>query len=284
MENTKPIKYEFKQIERGLTAFVGNFEKKLNEIYSDIPILILDSGDESYFFREKFQETKEKYLQVPRVIIAIDSVEFQTDQDTNQYTKIIYRFNDENYRSQIRRKATNLPIIINLVCSNFIKALEYLEVIGSILSLDNTFTYHHLGNDYQGNYNLTSMSMEKNSMDIGSGTKNYVIKANIDLILQLFFVNFSTIEKLGFGGQSMQPGGYDINGNYVGGYDINGNPIEGGQYNQQGQLVGIYDGNGNQINSGNINGTDVGSGLKPIFNIESENNIETYLTKLDPTK
>lgn len=282
MENTQPLNYEFKQIERGLTAFVGNFEKKLNQIYTNIPVLILDSGDESYFFRDKFQETKEKYLQVPRVIITIDSVEFQTDQDTNQYTKIIYRLKDENYRTQVRRKATNLPIIIDLVCSNFIKALEYLEVIGSILSIDNTFTYHHLGNDYQGNYNLTTISMEKNSMDIGSGTKNYVIKANIDLVLQLFFVNFPTIEKLGFGGQTMQLGGYDINGNYVGGYDINGNPIEGGQYNSNSELVGIYDENGNQINSGNINGIDNNSGLKPIFEIESENNIQTHFDKLDP--
>jgi len=287
MENKPPLNYEFKQIERGLTAFVGNFEKKLNQIYSNIPVFVLDTGDESYIFKDKFEQSKEKYLQVPRAIINIDSVEFQTDQDTNQYTKIIYRFNDVNYRSQVRRKATNLPIIIDLVCSNFIKALEYLEVIGTILSIDNVFTYHHLGNDYQGNYNLTTISMEKNSMDIG-GTKNYVIKANIDLVLQLFFVNYPTIEKIGFGGQSMQNGGYDADGNYVGGYDADGNPIVGGQYDEDGNLVGIYDEDGNQINSGNVNGTNVNGtddsffGLSPKFDIESENDIETYYTKLDP--
>ena len=56
MENTQPKNYKFKQIETGLTGFVANFEKKLNEIYSDIPVFVLDTGDETFFFKEKFEK------------------------------------------------------------------------------------------------------------------------------------------------------------------------------------------------------------------------------------
>jgi hypothetical protein len=199
MENREPKNYQFKQIETGLTAFMATFEKRLNEIYPDIPVFVLDSGDESYIFKEKFEKLNEAYLQVPRAIISINEIEFNTDQDTNQYIKIIYKFLSSIFRAQFRRKATNVPIICSFVCSNFIKALEYLEVLGCILSIDNTFTYDYMGNNYQASFNVNSFGLEKNSMDVG-GTKNYIVKANIDLQLQLFLIKFRTIEDLGNGG------------------------------------------------------------------------------------
>lgn len=234
MENTQPKNYKFKQIETGLTGFVANFEKKLNEIYSDIPVFVLDTGDETFFFKEKFEKNNESYMPVPRVVISINEVEFQADQDSNQYIKFLYRLENVNYKAQFRRKATNLPIVCNLVCSNFIKALEYLEVLACILSVDNAFTYEYMGNNYQGSFNLTTFGLEKNNMDMG-GTKNFVVKANLDLQLQLMLVRYKSIINLGMGGG---------------------------------------------LNSGNVNG--VGGGLNPLFEIESENNIETHFDKLNP--
>ena len=190
----KEEKYKFNQILSGLTAFIAGFEKRLNEIDMELPVFVLDSGDETYIFKEKFEITTEKYMKVPRAIISVDDASFNTDQDTNQYIKFSYLHNEKQYKAQFRRKATNFPIVCNLVCSNFIKALEYMEIIISILSIDNVFTYDFLGNNYQGSFNLTSVNLEKNSMEVG-GTKNYVVKTNIDLQLQLMIVRYNTIQE-----------------------------------------------------------------------------------------
>jgi hypothetical protein len=226
--------YEFKYFEKAITAFIGNFELKINNIIPNIPVYMQDSGDDSYFLREKFEDKLELYKKIPRVIFILEDMEIQSDQDTNQYIKINYRLKDKNFNSQVRRKSINLPIVCNFVCSNYIKALEYLEVLISILSVDNAITYEHLGSVQQASFALGSISIEKNSMDMG-GSKNVVIKANIDLQIQLFVVKYETIIELNSGG----------------------------------------------INQGNINGI---SSTKAEFIIDSENNIETYRTTLNPEK
>lgn len=206
MENKKPVQFQFKQIETGLGAFIANFEAKLNDIYPDIPVMVLDTGDETYFLKEKFEKTKEIYLQVPRVTISINDIEFQTDQDSNQYVKFIYKFIGRLFKAQFRRKTTNLPVVCNFVCSNFIKALEYLEVLACILAVDNIFTYNYMGSVYSASFNLTSFSLEKNPIEVG-GSKNFVIKANIDLQLQLMLVKYNTIQDVtdSNGGSGLTP-------------------------------------------------------------------------------
>lgn len=210
--STQPINYQFKQIETGLTAFVATFEKRLNEIYPDIPVFVLDTGDETYIFKEKFETSGEKYMQVPRAVISINEIEFNQEQDTNQYVKFIYKFIDKIFKAQFRRKATNIPVICNFVCSNFISALEYLEMLACVLSIDNVFTYDYMGNNYEGCFNLTSFSLEKNGMDNG-GTKNYVIKANIDLQLQIFLIKFKTIQDVGLSGNNELTSTFQIRSN-----------------------------------------------------------------------
>lgn len=193
MENPE---YNFKQFETGIVAFIGNFSNKLNNIIGNIPVYVQDTGDETFWFKEKFENVivgeGENYSKVPRVVLSIDSVEQQTDQDTNQYVKINYLFNDKIYNSQARRKALNLPFTCAFVASNFIKALEYFEVLMSVLSIDNTFTYEFLGNNYQGSYNSESISFEKTPMDNG-GTKNFIINLTINVQLQPYILRFDTI-------------------------------------------------------------------------------------------
>lgn len=171
---------------------------------------------------------------------------------------MFYRFNDETYKTQVRRKAASFPVTCNVVCANFLKALQYFEVLSSILCIDNVYSYVYNGINYTANYNMSSITMEKNPMDIG-GTKNFVIKINIDLILQLWLIKYHTIELMERGGNKSE---YllDLNGQIK--LDENGFPILNPDFG----------------NSGNING--IGTNLTPKFQIESENNIETYTTTI----
>jgi hypothetical protein len=195
MENNK---YKFKQFEHGLIAFISNFEKKINQII-EIPVLVLETGDETYWFKNKFEAKPENlnelYQKIPRLILTIDEASLQSDQDTNQYVKILYQIDNETFKSQARRKAITFPFQCNLVSSNFITALEHFEILLSILSVDNVFTYEFLGNTYQGSFNATNFAFEKTPLENG-GTKNFVIKATLDVQLQPFILKYESIQNV----------------------------------------------------------------------------------------
>lgn len=189
--------YKFNQFETGLVAFISNFEKKIQNIIPEIPVFVLETGDETYWFKGKFEtkkgETTEHYMKVPRVTLTIDEATLDTEQDTNQYTKIKYVVDIEEYVSQVRRKAITFPFKCSLVCSNFLFGLSYLEILITILSIDNTFTYDFLGNTYHGNFNSSSFSLDKTPMENG-GTKNFIINVNIDVQLQPMIIRYDTIQ------------------------------------------------------------------------------------------
>ncbi len=191
--------YEFSQFETGLTAFIASFEKKLQNIIPDIPVYVLETGDETYWFKGKFEakkdETTENYLKVPRATLTIDEATLETDQDTNQYTKINYIVDSKEFISQVRRKAITFPFKCNLVCSNFLFGLSYLEVLITILSVDNTFTYDFLGNTYHGSFNSTAFSLDKTPMENG-GTKNFVVNVTIDVQLQPMIIRYETVQNV----------------------------------------------------------------------------------------
>lgn len=193
---TKNTKYNFKHFETALTAFIANIEKKINNIDIDLPTFILETGDVTYIFKEKFEKLNEVYLKVPRIVIQFEDLSIQTEQDTNQYTTINYQLNNKIFSAAARRKAINIPIILKLVNSNFLTNLEYLEMLLSILSVDNVFTYEFLRNTYQGSYALTTLTTEKNSTDFSGSTKNFVINCNLDLQLQAFIIRYNSIKEL----------------------------------------------------------------------------------------
>lgn len=199
MEVTKNSLYKFKHFETGLTAFISNLENKVNNIIPGIPVFVLETGDESYWFKGKFEtkkdETRENTLKVPRLTLTIEEATLQTDQDTNQYIKIDYMVDQKIFNTQARRKAITFPFKCNLVCSNFIMGLSYLEVLVTLLSIDNVFTYEFLGNTYHGSYNSTNFSLEKVPMENG-GTKNFVIGVSIEVQLQPMIIRYETIQDL----------------------------------------------------------------------------------------
>lgn len=198
-ENIKPArKYSFTQMTTALTAFVANFEKNIQIINEDIPVFIMNAGDSSYFFDKKFSkiDNKEIYLKVPRIIIKIEDSQPQIDQNTNQYIKMKYVFNDKLYTGNFRRQTMLVPVSIKIVTSNFVKGLEYYEMLAAIMSIDNVFTYEFLGNTYEANYNGISYSFEEGAIDASSTSRNFVVSINCELHLQVFLPRYKTLEEI----------------------------------------------------------------------------------------
>lgn len=192
------INYKFGNILTGLIGFVASIEAKLQNIVPGVPVYMMNTGDSSYFFKGKFEESfnNEIYQKVPRAIINTEDITLQLDQNTNQYVKLVYINDEKTYQAMGRRQATTFPITLDFVCSNFPKALEYFEMLASVFSVDNVFTYEFGGNTYQASYNSTNFSFVKNEMTSSSATTNYSVKVSVDVIFQPFFIRPNSIQLL----------------------------------------------------------------------------------------
>lgn len=167
--------FAFNQFESALTGFVNNFQLKLQQMIPDLPVYIQATGDFSYMVNKKFLETKnqEIYQKIPRVVIKIEDIQINQQEDSNQYNKFYYIFDNEYYQCNARRKAYTINITSNFVCSNFITMLNNMEVIAVLCAKDNVFTYEFLGNTFQSAYVNSGTNSEIPSIDMGSGgTRN----------------------------------------------------------------------------------------------------------------
>lgn len=191
-------KYNFQQLKTGLVAFVGNIEKNLQEIIPSLPVFVLNSGDDSYYLTSKFTKTEDKeiYLKTPRFILSFDDCTPQNDQNTTQYNKVTYNFKDKNYIATCRRIAVEMNVQTDFVCSNFAKALEYYEVLLSMFSNDNSYTFEYLGNTMEASYTMQSIQFEKPSLEASSSQKNTSIKTSILLVIQLIIIRPESIKLL----------------------------------------------------------------------------------------
>lgn len=200
MSNPKIVKYDFKQSLTGLEAFVGTFEKKIQEIHSDIPVMFFNSGDETYFFNQKFEKLTDRpdrsdiYMKTPRIVFDVEDASLQQDQNTNQYIFTNYTFKKGIWSGQFRRQSLMFPITVNFVTPNFLKSLEYFDMLASLLSIDNIFTYNFLGNSHEASFNAQNYSFEKSTMEASSNSKNFVVKASIELILQIMYPRYNTLK------------------------------------------------------------------------------------------
>lgn len=198
------IKYNFNQIKNGLIAFVGNLELQLQEFIPELPVFILQTGDTSYYLNSKFVKvegktegkTEEVYQKIPRFVIDFEDIQIQSDQFTNQFNKLLYKFEEEVYICTARRMPLIIPINTNFVSSGFEKYLENVEIMCSLLGKPNPFTYNFLGNTFEGAYNLTSNSGEKPPMEAASGTRNYIAKNQLELQLHIMSPRIGSIRKL----------------------------------------------------------------------------------------
>jgi hypothetical protein len=175
-------------------------ESKLHEIDALLPVIILQTGDSSYFLIEKFGTeenlAQDTYQKIPRFVISFDGPQPMSDQNTNPYVKINFRKENNIFTSSVRRMAISFTANTDFVSSNFIKALEAFEIMSTITARPNCFTYEFMGNTYEGAYNISSNSDEKPPMDIGSGTRNFSTKTGFEVQLHLMVPRIETIKNI----------------------------------------------------------------------------------------
>lgn len=198
MINTE-IPYKFNQLESGIIGFCSYLQLRLQQIIPNLPVFVLNSGDFSYYVEKKFTEidNKEMYLKTPRVVLKIDDIQQNASEDTNQYNRFNYIFDNKIYQSVVRRKAYNIQISCNFVSPNFITALNHMEVMALFTSRDNVFTYEFLKNTCQGAFTLTQSGNEMPSIDMGQGgTRNINTTFQIELQLHLLIPRIESIQLL----------------------------------------------------------------------------------------
>lgn len=187
------VKFSFKQIEAGLLAFVADIEKKLQYIMKDLPVFVLQTGDSSYYLNTKFIQVDNKEIieKVPRFVMTFDSISEDVSENTNAFNRFIYNFEGKNYQSDVRRIQLSISVNCTFVSSNFIQALQNLEVLISIFTRENAFTYEYCGNTYEGAYSNEGKEIKMPEMD--SGTRNVNINNNVTLQLHVFSPRVNTI-------------------------------------------------------------------------------------------
>lgn len=205
------VSYPFTHYETALTAYVGDVDKKLNQIIEDIPVFSNYTGDDTYFMGIKFEEAEQKefYLSVPRCQISFGMETLDKSQDTAQNTTIVYNFKGENFQTTSTRKALNFSSELNIVCANYIMALRMLEVAHALFVRENVLTYEYLGNNYPLSYVIESSNIDKNESD--SQSKNCTIKVGIVVQIQPFIIKPFSIKSLG---ESIIKGAMDLVANF----------------------------------------------------------------------
>lgn len=190
------IKYNFRQIEKGLVAFVTDFEKKVQYLFTDAPCFVLQTGDTSYYLNSKFEEVKDKtiYEKIPRFTIMFSGFETPTDTNTNRFNRWTpFSFEDNNYTCTFRRCQLNVSVVVTAVSSNFIMALEMFMAMMTIINQENAFSYEFSGAKFDGKFYIDqSQELEFPEMDFGS-TRKYNQKLNMGIELHIYVPDTASI-------------------------------------------------------------------------------------------
>ncbi len=193
------IKFSFNQLETALIAFVADLESKINRIHEDIPVYFQYNGDYSYIIRQKFEDNikhQDVIAKTPRVVINVEDIQLQPDQFTNSFNSIYYKFEDQDYKVNVRRVPLQLSIAIDFVSPNFIQALSNFEVISTLAISENIFYYETLGFNNPATYVFQSPTLEKPAADMGSSTRNFSVKINFEMQMSLLTPRLETIQHL----------------------------------------------------------------------------------------
>lgn len=191
------IPYEFNHAKIALIAFIADLEKKVQFVFPDFPVM-MENIDDNYILWKKYseKELQELYNKLPRMVVSVQDIQAQTENNTTQFLRMNYIFNDNEFNTQFRRISTSLTIELKIITSNFLKSLEYWEFILSLLCIDNVYTYEHLGNTYQASYLMQNTpTTEKGQLNNAtSESKNSIVNITIELNTQPAYVNFLTIQ------------------------------------------------------------------------------------------
>lgn len=193
------INYDFKQIVYGLIAFISNIEGKLKDFIPDIPVFVLQTGDNSYIMDSKFKECDaNKYEKVPRFVITFTNVDHADDTDTNIRNSFEYIYTDKNNKKSLqttiaRRLELDITAKCTMVSSNFITGLEHLSMLLSIFRRENVFTYEFAGSTFDGGYSCDNIT-EITFPEMESGTRNFIQNLDVKIQLHIYIPRIERIE------------------------------------------------------------------------------------------
>lgn len=193
---SKDIKYAFNQFELALVGFASYLQLRLQHLIPNIPVFFMNTGDFSYMVNKKFVETKNEDLiqKVPRFVIKLDDIQPNQQENTNQYNKIFYQFENTVYQAVVRRLCYTVNITTNFVSSNLITMLNHIEMMATFAARDNVYTYEFLGNTCQAAFAIQGFSNELPSIDMGQGgTRNMSVSNNIELQVHLLVPRIESI-------------------------------------------------------------------------------------------
>lgn len=201
--------YGFRQIETGLVAFVGDLQLKLNKILKTLPVFVLQTGDDTFLFKKKFEHINpsEVVMHTPRFVIKFESVTIAKDQNTMQYNEFVYNYQGINYQCVGRRIALNFQVSTFFVSPNFLKAMQNLEIMLALFSRTNIFTYEWAGLTFESGYSSLSNNEEYPAMEVGQSSKNMVLNNSLELQLQVLAPRTDSIKRWdeGMGGSNLIP-------------------------------------------------------------------------------
>ena len=199
MYSDKAKIFGFRQILTGAIAFVTSLSKAIHQLMPDLPVFVLVSGDNNYIMDEKFKTVnKEVYEKVPRFVIKFNSFERDQSTDTSTYNRYIFLSQDEDSpnkddlaRAVIRRLCIYLNCNCTMISPNFITAMTHLEMIYSIFSRENPFSYEYQGSTFNGAF--TSESQDFNFPESDSGSRNFTQPIDVKVQIHLYTPKIETI-------------------------------------------------------------------------------------------
>lgn len=199
MYSDKAKIFGFKQIVTGAIAFVTSLSKAIHQLMPDLPVFVLVSGDNNYIMDEKFNKvSNEVYEKVPRFVIKFDSFERDQSTDTSTYNRYTFLSQDEDSlnkdelaRAVIRRLCIYLNCNCTMISPNFITALTHLEMIYSIFSRENPFSYEYQGSTFNGAF--TSESQDFGFPEADSGSRNFTQPIAVKVQIHLYTPKIETI-------------------------------------------------------------------------------------------
>lgn len=155
------LKYEFFQT--AITSFVQNLSRALKQFIPNVPVYILNTGDQ--LLTDEFIEAEGQ--EIPRAVIDVDGLSIASDQLTNPYERGEFIINenkqDIGYSAYLRRIPITFELPVKITVANIIEQLKWQEILLLLLYRNNTFHFQYYKKDNKGIYRLPdNMETERN--------------------------------------------------------------------------------------------------------------------------
>lgn len=189
-------KFEFKHdfFEKsmmGLTRYLNSLFKPYSRYLSqDFPIGIVHTGDEKYLFDQIYDG--KIYDNVPRWSLAFAGLNTLKEENTNYHELGFFVALDENQRKReygapIQRITTEITFNTELLFSNIIEYLTFIEIYLTLTTIRHSFSFYHAGKRHIGIFELPEITDDEYNQTFGMTADKREHKLLLSFVLQLQF-------------------------------------------------------------------------------------------------